>query len=226
MTDETNPHVLIERLGEKDTTAAMRTAVALSKLGAAAVEPLLDALHHNNPAIRAGAVRTLGWIRDPRAVQLLLNVMCRDDSEDVRLLAQWALVNIGEAVIEPLIRLLPSPEECLWVYAAEALAKFGDPAVEPLIAALGDERPQVRMVAATVLGHIGDLRAVEPLIALLQDPDPGVQQEATAALSDMAARINDADLRRKVARALVDTLGSDDANVHAALRQLSPWLKT
>ncbi len=226
MTDETNPHVLIERLGEKDTAAAMRTAVALSKLGAAAVEPLLAALQHANPSIRAGSVRALGWIQDPRAIQPLLSVMCRDESEDVRLLAQWALVNIGEAVIEPLIRLLPNPEECLWVYAAEALAKLGSPAVEPLIAALGDERPQVRMVAATVLGHIGDLRAVEPLIALLQDADAGVQQEATAALSDMAARIDDDDLRGKVARALVDTLASDDANVHAALRQLSPWLKT
>jgi ATP-dependent DNA helicase RecQ len=65
-----------------------------------------------------------------------------------------------------------------------ALGEQGGPAAVPeLIAALKDENGNVRCLAASALGKIGDPQAVEPLIALLQaDPKPQVRQYAINAL--------------------------------------------
>jgi HEAT repeat protein len=50
--------------------------------------------------------------------------------------------------------------------AAFALVEIGQPAIEPLLAALSDPLPRVRARAAVALGMIGDARAAAPLVGL------------------------------------------------------------
>ena len=55
--------------------------------------------------------------------------------------------------------------------AAFALVEIGEPAVEPLIEALKNENSQVRNIAVDSLIKIGDTRAIEPLIGVLNKYD-------------------------------------------------------
>lgn len=56
---------------------------------------------------------------------------------------------------------------------------------ELLIAALNDTNADVRNLAITALGKLGDLRAIEPLITALDDEDAGVCCSAAIALGQL-----------------------------------------
>jgi HEAT repeat protein len=114
--------------------------------------------------VREKAVRALGQIRDPRAVDPLIATL-KNDRHFVRRSAASALGEIKDSR-----------------------------AVEPLIAALqiDDQGMGVRSSAAWALGKIKDLRAIEPLIALLKDKRYHGQREAVTALKSITgARIGD-----------------------------------
>jgi len=66
--------------------------------------------------------------------------------------------------------------------ASGALAKFGRGAVELLTTVLADPDPDVRIVAAGVLGDIGDASVVEPLVGALRDANDDVRGAAAGAL--------------------------------------------
>ena len=96
--------------------------------------------------------------------------------------AAFALVEIGEPAVEPLIEALKNENSQVRGRAAFALGGIGDiRAVEPLIEALNDTSI-IRSNAAAALGKIGDARAVEPLIKVLDDEDETVQLNVTDAL--------------------------------------------
>ena len=134
----------------------MRHAVseALVRIGAPAVDALIDALRNKNQdddlSGLAGALSEIG----PPAVQSCIAAL-KDEDNYVRKAAAWALRDVGDTR-----------------------------AVEPFIAALKDEEGAVRCTAAEALGKINDLRAVEPLIAALKDKDGDVRKVATKALSN------------------------------------------
>lgn len=58
---------------------------------------------------------------------------------------------------------------------------MGKRAVEPLIAALKNEDPNIRGIAARILGEIKNPLAVEPLIAALKDKHRYVRRNAAEA---------------------------------------------
>ena len=102
---------------------------ALSKIGAPAVEPLIVAL---NESYKKGkhAAETLGKIKDSRAIKPLID--CFSASNKVSKAAIWALAEIGEPAVEPLIDSLYEFKKLR--YTAETLGKIGDSrAIEPLI---------------------------------------------------------------------------------------------
>ena len=78
-------------------------ADALISLGGRSVEPLLAALKFENWKIRGNAAWTLGKIKDPRAVDSLIEAL-NDAVPEVRATAGCALINIGEPSIDPLLR--------------------------------------------------------------------------------------------------------------------------
>lgn len=75
--------------------------------------------------------------------------------------------------------------------AGKALVQIGDASVDPLIEALGDRHPRTRANAASVLADLARRgikpeRAVQPLCACLQDGDANVRDRAAQALEAIA----------------------------------------
>ncbi|MGO8685772.1 MAG: HEAT repeat domain-containing protein [Candidatus Dormibacteria bacterium] len=161
---------------------------ALSRIGAAAVERLIAALHDRHEGVRERAAEALGKIGDIRAVEALIAAL-DDRDERVCWLAAQALGRIGDVrAVEALIAALDRHEN-VCSSAAEALGRIGEArAVEPLIAALANFYESVRRAAAEALGRIGDVRAIEALIAALHDRHESVRRAATEALARLGWR--------------------------------------
>ncbi len=83
--------------------------------------------------------------------------------------------------IEPLI-LLSDAIGYLNLTAIEALVNIGDAAMEPLIKSLNHQSPLVREQSAMALGRMGDKRAGMPLVKLLKDKSTQVRKAAYSAL--------------------------------------------
>jgi len=95
---------------------------ALIRIGAPAVEPLIQALKDKDPVIRFGAADALGGIGDKRAVEPLIEAL-KDEDAAVRAWAALALGNIGdERAVEPLTKALK--DEAVRRLAEEALEKL------------------------------------------------------------------------------------------------------
>lgn len=67
--------------------------------------------------------------------------------------------------------------------AANALIELK--AVDALIEILNHKDPEVREIAATILGIIKDYRAIEPLSKLLEDADSSVRETVTKVLDEI-----------------------------------------
>ncbi len=126
--------------------------------------------------------------------------------------AASALVRIGVASFDPLVKVLGAMGQVARRNAAWALGALDDQrAVPPLIASLKDADPAVREQTAWALGALDDARAVQPLVAALRDGTPAIRRQAAWALGalDDAAAVD----------ALVTALNDDDARV----REQSAW---
>lgn len=119
--------------------------------------------------------------------------------------AARALVRIGSASLDPLIKTLTSSAAVARRNAAWALGALDDQrAVTPLIASLKDREPNVREQASWALGAIDDAGAVQPLISALRDTSPPVRRQAAwalgalddaNALDGLVAALKDSDAR-------------------------------
>jgi len=112
-----------------------------------------DTLHDTDPLIRAGAVRILGLVGKPEAINALA-AAAKDPDQDVR---RAAVVALGSVKDDP-------------------------KAVGPLIDALKDSYWFVRSEAANALGQKHDGRAVKPLLDTVSDADATVKTSAENAL--------------------------------------------
>jgi len=170
------------------------------------VEGLIRALKDEDYWVRWRAAESLGRIGDKRAVEPLIEIL-NDTNYMVQTEVAWALRQIREPAVKPLIKALKDEVSDVRMRAAEALGKIawqpkddiekayyliakkqweelvklGKPAVEPLIEALKDKDKYVRSKVAEALGNIGDRRAVEPLIEALIDKDEDVRRSAVVA---------------------------------------------
>jgi HEAT repeat protein len=133
-----------------------------------------DTLHDSDPVIRAGAVRILGLVGKPDAIDALAGA-AKDSDQDVRRAAVAALGSIKDPKAVPI-----------------------------LIASLKDSYWFARSEAATALGQENDGRATKPLLDAVTDPDNTVQTAAESSLvflskqspsplsaDDLASRLND-----------------------------------
>jgi HEAT repeat protein len=160
-----------------------QAATALIRIGEPSVGPLVAAAKSVDWRARANATWALGVLKDPRALETVLDAV-RDQDWHVREKSAWALgLKWDKRIPEALVGLLRDTVWQVRSKAAWALALKGDAhSVEPLIAALKDEEANVRHQAVWALGLKGDSRAVEPLIAMLQDENKHVRGQAAWAL--------------------------------------------
>lgn len=83
-----------------------------------------------------------------------------------------ALVNYGEAVIEPLLKLTRSSNEDTRWWAIHALASSPHTRTVDLVPHLSDSSPEVRAAAALALCAHPGVEALEALVKTLGDTDP------------------------------------------------------
>ncbi len=134
---------------------------------------------HDDPAVRARAVRALGRIQDPSSAGALVERL-GDAAPAVRAEAVFALGQVeGEGTIPALVRLADDGDPATRALAAEALGKRK--AVEAravLEAKLADAEPEVRRSAALAIGFLGRPESIEVLRGALEtSPPPDAELE-------------------------------------------------
>jgi bilin biosynthesis protein len=143
----------VENLNHPNLRQRLEAAAHLMKGGAAALEPLIDALNHEQVEVRWRAAAVLGWIGDPRAIPPLVKRGIGEGYE-VKFNITWALGQIGDAsVIQPLLDI---------VHGAES------------------ESPDIRYNAALALARLGQADTLRQ--SLIGSPEP-VYRVAHAALA-------------------------------------------
>ena len=146
---------------------------------------LIRALRNPEMSVQYEAADALGQLRDPAAVQPLMEVLTDDQYSGIRWKAAEALAQIGTPAVEPLIAVLSHPEEDVRWKAAIALGEIGDTrAIGPLIELLRDEDRFVKGRAAYALGLIGS-PAVGELIRALREGDGNLRWGAAVALGNI-----------------------------------------
>src|SRR5258708_17456770 len=168
MSEEVAPEVCISRLTEENRAGRADAEARLVSLGEAAVDPLIAALRHANPAVRVHAVHALARLRSPRAIAPVIGALSETENTGaVAIASEKALVEWGQPVKSALLDAAQAGPQAVRARALPALGRIGgedlDPALRPL---LGDPLASIRGQAAAALGTaIGEraLRAIAPL---------------------------------------------------------------
>lgn len=115
-----------------------------------------DALENEDPGKREDAIIALGESKDKKAIEVISKALANDPTEDVRLSAIDALLDIGDKSI-----------------------------VDPLSTALKDRDPWVRESAVEALGEVGGEAAIEFIKNALNDEDGSVRELAQETLEEL-----------------------------------------
>ena len=134
------------------------------------------------PEGRSCCLRSLGKLRDGKALEPLVNALEQDEGSGVRRRASWALKDIGGAMAGSALAtaVVGDPDEAVREHAVGALAKSaGTEAVGPLVRALReDTSTMVRYEALVNLAEIGGDRAMGAFRQALEDPHELVRAKA------------------------------------------------
>jgi len=162
--------------------AHLRTAAmeAFPRYGKEATPWLLRLLKDGDEEVRMFSATILGDIRDPAAVDDLIDAL-NDTDDNVRHASAEGLGKIGDArAVHPLIDCL---HQDFWIQypAIIALGRIGDPsAIEHLLPLLDDE--MLRQAVIESLGQIGDVAAIPALTGALSRSDPALRNDTIASL--------------------------------------------
>lgn len=159
----------------------LRAARTLQSLDAGG-HPYLALLTDPHPAVRAQAAEWAAEEPGPQAAEALLSVFTREDLLP-RFTAQQSLLRLGNLAVGPVAGFLVShtgAEVIPALHVAIALAQpaFAAPAIRHCFSPL----PEVRALAAELLGSVGGREGVETLTSLLADADFMVRASAARAL--------------------------------------------
>jgi hypothetical protein len=198
---------LIRALHYDNFEIQLDAARALGSLGDKVMGLLLRKLKIRNRAVKIGIIEALGVIKDPRAVDPLVQNLS-DGSEEVRWDSAIALGEIGdERAIPALKKALEDPDKYVRYGAAFALSKIGwkpadageralyflgmqewwvlkdmgKPAIDALFKTLEDKDSDIRLKAVELLGEIHNRDAAPALIQALADENSAVRWKAVIA---------------------------------------------
>ena len=195
--DPATIETLVEELANPDESAVLYAIEMLETLDKRhLITPLL--LHHESPAVRARALKSLRALRHEKAERWLpaVRAMLKDDDPDVRAAAVRALADLGDEDVNALLhRHLDDTDPRVVITAAVELADSeirGDPeaAEQALSRLIGDTRSSAadgRRDAAGALAHIRNPAFRLLLIPLIYDRDPAVARKAIASARAMGA---------------------------------------
>ena len=177
--DEAVVERLLELMNEEgDLRTRLMAAQSLARVGdERGTAMILRTLNAPNRETRRLAAIALGMTGDPRAVEPLIESArgggfdtATQEGRGQRRRMFQAMGIVGEVMVAPLIELLASGDPGIAGFAADALVQMGREAVGPLADALGSHPElKVRVLAARLLGRLGDREAVEPLSQVLRE---------------------------------------------------------
>ncbi|GAB4577720.1 MAG: hypothetical protein Fur0022_04510 [Anaerolineales bacterium] len=149
-------------------------------------DPLLAALQHPNPHVRAGAALALGKTRDARAIEPLVDLL-EDPVYLVYTSAERALSLIGSLAVGALMAVIQTPPSFDSASRAyEALRAIQDPqAVDLLMAATAYEETLIRWGAIEALGNMRAVSALPALLEAARHPEENTRQHAAVALGKL-----------------------------------------
>ena len=156
---------LIAELAQGQPDVRNAAKLTLTKIGTAAVLPLIAVLAHRDRRLVFEAAQVLETIRDTRAVVPLLLLYRRGIYFDVYGFRTW-----GTRVIAPLVDALRFVDYVYIAHIAHILEAIGQPAVPHLLHGLNDPDDHVRLGAIMTLGVLRETRALEPLVQALRAP--------------------------------------------------------
>jgi HEAT repeat protein len=142
---------------------------AIEKMGAAAVEPLIQALKDNEGAVRRYAALVLGRIGDARAIEPL-GMALYDLHHDVGKASAEALVHFGVASFEILVEALDHPEMWIRIHSVDVLPKVKEPRVGLVLLEMWkDPEREVRKHVIQAMGELKDPRTLPVLQEIMNN---------------------------------------------------------
>jgi HEAT repeat protein len=211
---------LLRYLESPSAQVRRRAASGLEIFGGAQAFPkLLNMLKDQDPEVKAAAATTLGAFKDKRALEPLVELL-RDPNERVREAALRSLGGFNEKkVLDLMIDHLENNATSIRNVAIRYLREPPDPrAVEPLSALLGHEDSFLPLMAAEVLGKIGDKRALQLLKEVLNGQyDRNRQFDADKKLRNTAALALGSLRAREAVPVLISALQNKDLKVSAII---------
>jgi HEAT repeat protein len=155
---------------------------ALKKVGTAAAPYLLEA-YAQDPELRTQHAGLLVEIAGPGALPALIGAI-HDPDPEVRANAETGLYALGEASVEPLLKLLASGYHMPRPHAIRVLASLGDGrALGPILEIASNMESEERSVAVEALGSFAETEAVAFLEISLHSSDAGLRTRAAKALA-------------------------------------------
>ncbi|MBN1627221.1 MAG: HEAT repeat domain-containing protein [Deltaproteobacteria bacterium] len=169
---------------EKDVRLIKAVISSLGMIGdPSAVAPISEHLYSNNRDIVMAAVRALGDIAVPEALQKLLDRLGGETDIDHMIMDIIARIQTPEAV-EKLNEILSSKFVHLRTAAKKKLSEIGTMSVRVLVKNLLKDNTDLIIHSLNVLGDLGDSAAIAPVRKLLfnEPKDPNIRFAAYEAL--------------------------------------------
>lgn len=156
---------------------------AILSMESAATASLIKALEHPNDTVRIVAIRSLRWLGEPGAVNLLTALLAAPNPA-IQIEALETLKNAPVKEILPdLFELLLHENQEISSRAAEALGKFSLSTLQPLFDALTKAADATaRKQAAVLLGNFQNGNGIDLLGVLAADNEPAVRCAALKAV--------------------------------------------
>jgi HEAT repeat protein len=145
----------------------------------------------DDPKARGAALATLGLVKDPDDVPLLVDALGDDEVAER---AELGLQLFGESAVGPMLdaaRTAPPPARSASISMAPMLSAHGDEDVDVVAAlrsALDDASPDVVSAALSSLGRAGDAADMPAIGRLVRHADARVSMAASDALVELAER--------------------------------------
>jgi len=136
---------------------------AIEKMGAVAVEPLIEALQDKEGTVRKFAANLLGRIGDARAIEPL-GMALYDLHHEVGKASAAALTKFGAPALDILIEALSHPEMWIRIHSIQALSTIKDARIASvLLQMLNDPEREVKKQVIQSLGEIKNASALPAL---------------------------------------------------------------
>ncbi len=172
---------LLAELTSGDDERAEGSIPAITKLGLAAIPPLLELTRSEDTDVRWWAVRALAASPHTRTVDLI--PLLSDSAPEVRAATALALCHHPhENAVEALTRALADEDALTAGLAGNALVKIGGPSVPTLLKVMDEAPIGIRVVALRTLSAICDHRAIPVMMKCLGEESAFLQYWAQEGL--------------------------------------------